>query len=237
MSVTKKKTAKKGSPKTDALKGHKAKAVEKKKPEAKSNGEMTTDELADSISRDLIIHYVSVESENNFLVLTATDKNKKLPKEIEDTFQVPVHKKLITAIQKLRPHAALLTHHIDNNAYAKISDIPAELYADFNITSVHFKYGGKKGDNMQINATLKTPRGKAFNFTTPIEYLYQDDDKTYGFIDVVKDIRQLIFDRVDAYMSGEERGEINDVGIFAESDNKVPVPADHLDEHTENEVA
>lgn len=181
---------------------------------------LTTDELADKINRDLVIHYISVEPDHNFLVLNATDNNKKLPKEIDDTFQKPVHKKLINAIQKLRPHAAMMVHYLDASKYKKVNDIPAEDYADFNITSVHFKTSKSKGDNIQINATFKTPRGKAFNFTTPIEYLTTDDENTYAFQEVLIKIRQEIFDRVDAYMSGEERGDTNDIGLFKDAGEK-----------------
>lgn len=183
-------------------------------PQAKSNGQLTTDELADKIRRDLVIRYVAIDSETDFLVLNADDNNAALPKEIEgDTFKAPVHKKFKDALQKLRVHAAMLIDHFPTGDIKKISDIPADRFKAFHITSVHFKYG-KRGDSIQINATLQTSRDKAFNFTTPIEYLLEDSETAYRFVEDLIKIRQNIFDRVDAYMSGNERGDSNEVGMF-----------------------
>lgn len=206
---------KKQTAKSDKLKSLKAEPLSNFQTPA--TGRLTTDELAEKIHRDLVIRYVSIDSETDFLILNADDNNKKLPKEIEkDTFKAPVHKKLKTALQKLRVHAAILTNYIDTESINKLSDIPADQFNSFNITSVHFKYG-KKGDSIQINATLTTDRDKAFNFTTPIEYLDSDSENAYAFADDLLKIRQNIFDRIDAYMSGEERGDINAVGMFAEN--------------------
>lgn len=207
--------AKSTDTKTEKLK--KLKADPKNK--IKTNGEqkrLTTDELAEKISRDLVIRYVAIDSDTDFLILNADDNNKHLPKEIEkDTFKAPVHKKLKTALQKLRVHAAILANHIPIEEVKNISTIPAERYENFNVTSVHFKYG-KKGDSVQINATLKTQRDKAFNFTTPIEYLDSESENAYEFADDLLKIRQNIFDRIDAYLSGKERGDANAVGMFAD---------------------
>lgn len=226
----KKKAAKPTSGKTDKLKELKAKTPKKKKTiedhiaEAKalkpSNGQpkkLTTDELAEKIDRHLTIHYVSIEKETDFLKLSATEKNGKLPKEMEDVFKAPVHKKLKTALQKLAVHAAILADYIDISKCKKVSDIDAELFATFNVTSVHFKYG-KKGDSVQINATCKTFREKAFNFTTPIEYLDSDSESAYEFADDLLKIRENIFQRIDSYMSGEERGNVNAIGMFSEAE-------------------
>lgn len=217
--------SKKNAGKTDELKELKA---PKKKSSPKSNGvvteplstfqtpktgRLTTDELSEKISRDLVVYYISIEKETDFLILTADDKNKKLPKAIEDTFRIPVHKKFKTALHKLAVHAAILSNYIDIGDIKKVSDIPAELYADFNVTSVHFKYG-KKGDSIQINATCRTFRDKAHNFTTPLEYLEMDEETAYQFQDDLLKIRQNIFDRIDNYMSGEERGDVNEIGMF-----------------------
>lgn len=206
--------AKSTDTKTDKLK--KLKADPKNK--IKTNGEqkrLTTDELAEKISRDLVIRYVAIDSDTDFLILNADDNNKHLPKEIEkDTFKAPVHKKLKAALQKLRVHAAILANYIQIEGVKNISSIQVEK---FNVTSVHFKYG-KKGDSVQINATLKTQRDKAFNFTTPIEYLDSESENAYEFADDLLKIRQNIFNRIDAYLSGEERGDANAVGIFAEPD-------------------
>lgn len=213
--------------KAEALKSLKSKPPKKKKTiedhiaeVAKLNGKpkkLTTDELADKIDRRLTIHYVAVEKETDFLKLSATEKNGKLPKEMEDIFKAPVHKKLKVALQKLAVHAAVLADYIDISKCKKVSDIDAELFATFNVTSVHFKYG-KKGDSIQINATCKTFREKAFNFTTPIEYLDADSESAYEFADDLLKIRENIFQRIDLYMSGEERGDINAIGMFSEAE-------------------
>src|SRR6266853_4791736 len=106
--MSKKQPAKKPAAKADKLKALKSKPVrqpKKKKTiddhiaEAKglkpTNGQpkkLTTDELAEKLKRDLVIRYVAVDSDNDFLILNADDNNKKLPKEIEkDTFKAPVH--------------------------------------------------------------------------------------------------------------------------------------------------
>lgn len=210
------KTAKKSSPKSDKLKTFKGEKKNNSKfLTGRENGQLTTDELAEKIHRDLVIRYVAIDSDTDFLILNADDNNKKLPKEIEkDTFKAPVHKKLKSALQKLRVHAAILANYISADV-KKLSDVTAEQIQNFNITSVHFKYG-KKGDSVQINATLKTQRDKAFNFTTPIEYLDSESENAYQFADDLLKIRQNIFDRIDKYMSGEERGDVNAVGMFSE---------------------
>lgn len=190
--------------------GHEKKAKEKK---------LTTDELREKLDRTLIIYYLSIEKEHNFLVMSADEKNKKLPVKMEgDTFQAPVHKKFIATLQKLRAHAGLLTDYFKASHYNKVSDIPAELLESINVTSVHLKYPSK-GDSIQINATITTERKTAFNFTTPVQSLRNSDaDNAYPFAEELLKIRQILFDRVDNYMSGEERGEINDVGLFAEAE-------------------
>lgn len=178
---------------------------------------LTTDELAAKLKRELVIRYLGIDSENNFLILNADDLDKTLPRQLEkDIFKVPVHKKLITAMQKLRVHAAILTNYILSSKYKKISDIPAELYKDFNITSVHFKYP-TSGNNIQINATLTTELKTAFNFTTPIQKLSVDTEKAYKFAEDLVRIRENIFDRIESYISGDERGDIDAIGMFAES--------------------
>lgn len=213
----------KSSPKSDKLKTLKA---EKKAPlSVATNGSLTTDELADKLHRDLVIRYVAVDSETDFLILNADDNNKSLPKEMEkDTFKTPVHPKLKDSLQLLRVHAAILVNYIDAGSIKKISDVPDSKLEDFNITSVHFKYG-KKGDSIQINATLRTQRDKAFNFTTPIEYLNSESESAYEFSDDLIKIRQDIFDRINKYMTGEERGDVNAVGMFKETENGNPMTA------------
>jgi len=149
----------------------------------------------------LKISYIKVQPETNFLEIVADDTNHQLPKDISDTLKAPVHKNLINAIQKLRPHAAALIDHLGHEE-------------DFNVTSVHFKTHKKRGDSIQINATLTTVRDKAFNFTTPIEYIFEETENSYENNRALIKIRGEIFSRINKYLSGEERGDPNDVGMF-----------------------
>lgn len=211
------KTAKPGS-KADKLKAHKAGATKpapKPKPaKTKTNGE-TTEPLSNfqtpttgrTVEELLAINgmditYVSIDPDTDFLILSADDKNKDLPSDFEKrTFRAPVHKKLKEAVQKLGPHAVAMIDHTSE---------------DVNVTSVHFKHSNKRGDSIQINATIITEREKAFNYTTPLEYLSNDSENAYADLKSLKKIKAEIMTRVGRYFSGEERGDVNAIGMFAE---------------------
>lgn len=232
------KTAKPGS-KADKLKAHKAGATKpapKPKPAkpktTATNG--TTEPLSEYQTPktgrtidDLVaingleIEYVKVQSETDFLLLKATDKSQKLPKELQDTFKIPVHGNLKKAIQRLRPHVILLIEQLNPFTTKKLSEIPKELIESFNVTSVHFK-SSKKGESIQINATLKTSRGKAFNFTTPLESLFDEGENAYPFAKDLINCRQGIFSSVHKYLTGEERGQTNTLIEFPDTDEETP---------------
>lgn len=210
--------AKKPDSKADKLKAHKAGATKpatKPKPaKPKTNGE-TTEPLSNfqtpttgrTVEELLAINgmditYVSIDPDTDFLILSADDKNKDLPSDFEKrTFRAPVHKKLKEAVQKLGPHAVAMIDHTSE---------------DVNVTSVHFKHSNKRGDSIQINATIITEREKAFNYTTPLEYLSNDSENAYADLKSLKKIKAEIMTRVGRYFSGEERGDVNAIGMFAE---------------------
>lgn len=218
------KASKPAAPKTERLKTLKNKTKKEKivtEPlsafQEPKTGRTTTELLAElKAATSLEIHYVSVEKETDYLKLEATENNNNMPREMADTFKIPVHKKMKDAIQKLAVHAAMIVNYIDATKYKKSSDVEADLYAEFNVTSVHFKYG-KKGDSMLINCTYRTPLEQAFNFTTPNIYLMLESENSYKFNSDLVKIRQNIFAKIGAYLAGTERGDANAIGMFAEA--------------------
>lgn len=215
--MAKSKAAKPASPKADKLKelrsNPKNKVVKPAKQKSEDNGTEPLSTFQTPVTgrnveellavNGLDITYVSIDPDTDFLILSAEDKNKDLPSGFEKrVFKLPVHKKLKEAVQKLGPHAVAMIDHTSE---------------DVNVTSVHFKHSNKRGDSIQINATIITEREKAFNYTTPLEYLNSDGENAYSDVKALKKIKAEIMMRVGKYFSGEERGDPNAIGMFAEA--------------------